>query len=382
MTKTKIIDISELKPDAVEITDWDKEVYHQLVSVELTPRQVESICNPNTTYEREDAVLAIHWHPEMVPVALVKERMDKMFPNASEKLFIPTQHNTLMAWDGLAGVEVDCQAKEFNRKIQLLFHFREERLTDATILKSMLAHTYQYRQSQLFDYLDTIVNPKFEDRLHEAVKVTGMGEHLVNFVRVYTQKLRDMLSANLANTPDISIKNKLLTNYFERLRELYDSSVIDKAIILLSEIKKIVKMHFPPDYFYNVHELIEEARAYGAGVVVPHPEQFWPVLLADYDIDGIEVWNPQSREFTEFLIQVVIRKNGGRRIAGKPILVMMGDDCHLSEKLLAPEAQRQDRVSREVGYQPAWHEISIRKSLKMGNFDRKCIIEEYRNRLR
>jgi len=78
---------------------------------------------------------------------------------------------------------------------------------------------------------------------------------------------------------------------------------------------------------------------------------------------------------------VVIRKNRERRHTERPLLVMMGDDCHLSAKLLDPDAQRQDSASREVGYQPAWHEITIRKSLKMGDFDRKRIIEEYRSRL-
>jgi len=375
------MDTFELHPHAHEITDWDQQVYEQLVSIDLTPQQIETIRNPKQICDREESVLAIHWHPEMVPVSLVKERMEKMFPNAAEKLFIPTQHNMIMTCDGLAGAEVDCQAKDFNRKIQLLFHFLDDRLGEAHILKSMLAHTYQYRQSQFFDFMETIINPKFEDRLQEAVRVTGMEESIVLLTRAYTEKLKDLLAANYAKTPDISIKNKLLTNYFNRLREFYDGHIIDKAIILLLEVKKIVKRHFPPDYFYDVREVIEEARACGAGIVVPHPEQFWPVLLADYDIDGIEVWNPQSREFTEFLIQVVIRKNREHRHLERPLLVMMGDDCHLSEKLLDPDAQRQDRVSREVGYQPAWHEISIRKTLKMGDFHRKRIIEEYRSRL-
>ncbi len=364
-----------------EITEWDQQAYQQLVSVELTPQQMHQISNPEVTYEREDSVLAVHWHPEMVPVGLVRERLDKMFPNASDKLFIPTQHNTIMSWDGLAGVEVDCQAREFNRKIQLLFHFRNEQLADAVVLKSMLAHTYQYRQSQLFDYLETAINPVFKDRLQEAVRLTGMDEDIVTFTRVHACKLLKLINTNHSCTPEISIKNKLVTNYFNMLREFYDDYIIDKAIILLLEIKKVVKKHFPPDYFYDVNEIIEEARTHGAGIVVPHPEQFWPVLLAEYDVDGIEVWNPQSREFTEFLIQVVIRKNRSRKNTERPILVMMGDDCHLSEKLLPRDMQRPDRISREVGYQPAWHEISVRKSLKMGNFDRRCIMEEYRNRL-
>jgi len=67
-----------------------------------------------------------------------------------------------------------------------------------------------------------------------------------------------------------------LTNYVSRLREFYDARIIDKAIIFLLEVKKIVKRQFPPDYFYDVHEVIEEARAYGAGIVVPHPSSSGP----------------------------------------------------------------------------------------------------------
>ena len=372
----------ELEPHAHEITDWDQSVYEQLVSVDITPEQSEHIRNPEVIFDREDSVLAIHWHPEMVPVELVKERMDKMFPHAAEKLFIPTQHNVIMAYDGLAGVEVDCQAKDFNRKIQLLFHFLEERVKEAPIFKSMLAHTYQYRQSQLYDYLETVINPKCEDRLQEAVRVTGMEEAIVRLTRAYTKKLRNLLDANYSRTPEISVKNKLLTSYFDRLRAFYDNHIIDKAIILLLEVKKIVKRHFSPDYFYDVREVIEEARTHGAGIVVPHPEQFWPVLLSDYDIDGIEVWNPQSREFTEFLIQVVIRKNRERKHSERPLLVMMGDDCHMSSKLFKPDAENRDSSGREVGYQPAWHEMTVRKSLKMGDYDRVRIIREYRSRLR
>jgi len=129
-----------------------------------------------------------------------------------------------------------------------------------------------------------------------------------------------------------------------------------------------------------VNEIIEEARGLDGGVIVPHPEQFWPVLLADYDVDGYEVWNPQSREFTEFLIQTVIRKNkagqGGRRL-----LVMMGDDTHLSEKILDPEQQDPDKAAREIGHQPPWDDKAVRKILNMGDFDKRKVIDEYQSRL-
>jgi len=60
-------------------------------------------------------------------------------------------------------------------------------LEEASILKSMLAHTYQYRQSQFYDFLETIINPKFEDRLQEAIRVTGMEEGIVGLTKVYAE---------------------------------------------------------------------------------------------------------------------------------------------------------------------------------------------------
>ncbi|HOG18537.1 MAG: hypothetical protein A4E73_02380 [Syntrophaceae bacterium PtaU1.Bin231] len=369
-----------IREDAEEVTDWDGAVYRKLVSVALTDQQIEWILNPRNIFEREDSVLAVHWHPEMVPVDLVRERIRKMFPNAQRTLVIPTQHNEILHCNGYAGTEVDCQAKEFNRKIQLLFHIKTERLDQAHIFKAMIAHTYQYRQRQLFEYLETVTNPKFEARLQKAVRATGVERDIVRFVQIYSRKIQQLIDANSAETPMQPLKNKLVTNYFEHLREFYPEAVIDKAVVFLLEVKRIVKRGFSPDYFYSVQETIEEARSVGAGIVVPHPEQFWPVLLAEYDVDGIEVWNPQSREFTEFLIHVVVRSNKTRR-RSRPLLVFMGDDTHMSEKFLAPETGVADKIAREVGYQPAWQEMGVRKILKMGDFDRIRVIEEYENRL-
>jgi hypothetical protein len=102
-------------------------------------------------------------------------------------------------------------------------------------------------------------------------------------------------------------------------------------------------------------------------------------LLADYDVDGYEVWNPQSREYTEFLINVVHRQNESR--GGKPILIFMGDDCHMGEKAKDPRYQDTAKASRQIGYQPAWDDPAIRKSLILANVNRRRVIEEYKSRL-
>ncbi len=367
--------------DNTEITEWDQAIYERLVSIELNQDQVERLIHPSTIYEEEDAVLAIHWHPEMAPLELVRKRIHTMYPNAVHNLIIPTQHNELMTYGSYAGAEVDCRAEAFNRKIQILLHFSKEKVAKAHVLKSMIAHTRKYRQTQFFEFMDTILKPAYEERLQEAARLTGTEAALVAFTRDHAGKLLKLVTQNFSTTPEMSLKNKLLINYFHALRDHHESHTVERAAIFLAGVKEIVKQRFRLDYFYEVNEIIEETRALGGGVIIPHPEQFWPVLLADYDVDGYEVWNPQSREFTEFLIHVVVKKNKESKGIQRPLLVVMGDDTHLSEKILTPAIQQPDKAAREVGYQPAWQDLTIRKSLDMGNFEKHKIIEEYRTRL-
>jgi hypothetical protein len=176
-------------------------------------------------------------------------------------------------------------------------------------------------------------------------------------------------------------KNKLLRDYFNTLRESHDDRYINHAQLFLRSVKEIVKRNFSLEYFYRTEEFIEEARALGAGVVIPHPEQFWPILLEDYDVDGIEVWNPQSYEYTRFLIEVVNRENKAFRRRHRPLLITMGDDCHMGEKVKDPRYQDPEKAGREVGVQPPWDDLSIRKRLIAANADRGQVIAEYRGRL-
>lgn len=127
--------------------------------------------------------------------------------------------------------------------------------------------------------------------------------------------------------------------------------------------------------------MIEEARSLGAGVVIPHPEQFWPILLRNYDVDGIEVWNPQSQQYTEFLINVVLDQNRRGYHRDRPMLIFMGDDCHMSEKLKLPTEQDPEKAAREVGLQHAWDDLGIAKGLIMAGVSRKTVMDEYRARL-
>lgn len=384
MTKISTAEIPQpvRSGDKLELTDWDVQTYRGLISEDLSAAQRQRIIEPPQTYPRQEAVLAVHWHPETVPMDLIRRRIDAMFPNRSEELIIPTQHNILTTYDEFSGVEVDCQSRGFNRKVQFLLHFERSRLDRADVFKAMLKHTFQYRSRQLFEFIDTIIDPRFDDRFQQAVAKTGASDELIQFVRHYTLRLLRLFEAYEAETPPTAVKNKLLTQYFEALRDHQDERRVKQALALLKAVKAEVKANFNLEFFYSANEVIEEVRSLGGGIVIPHPEQFWPILLADYDVDGYEVWNPQSREYTEFLINVVNRENKVRRGAGRqPILIFMGDDCHLGEKVKEPRHQDPEKSGREIGVQHAWDDLSIRKSLITAGVDRHKVIRAYRELL-
>ena len=372
------IDLSAVVPD---ITEDDEQAFARINSVALSPEQVERIVSPARTYPRQEYVLAAHWHPEHVPMDLLKKRIDRLYPNRVDELIIPTQHNVLLDYDGYQGVEVDCYSSGFNRKVQLLLHFKGLDMARAEVLAAMLRHTHRYRASQLFEYLDALTEPAFETRRQLAAGRTNAEEELVTFVSIQAAKLKQLLLAHEADIPEDAYKNKLVRNFLDTLRGRFPDRIVNKAQVYAKAVKDLVKEAFSLSYFYRASEVIEEARALGAGIVIPHPEQFWPILLADYDVDGIEVWNPQSQQYTEFLINVVNRRNRMGWHGKRPILIFMGDDCHMSEKTRDPAEQDPEKAAREIGLQPAWHDYAIRKSLIINGVSRRKIIDVYRGRL-
>lgn len=368
------------QPVPPEISEKERDYFEEVVTTDLFPEQVERILDVEKIYPLENSVLAIHWHQEHIPLDLALQRIDKTFPNARNRLIIPTQHNMITEVDGYSGVEVDCLSRGFNQKVQLLLHFKSSSVEKAHTLKKMLAHTFKYRSSQLFEFIRTLDDP-IEERIEKAARETGASSSLIDFVRAYIAKIRIMLEEDFDRIPKLSIKNKLLRNYFDCLRADYDDVLIDRVQNFLTAVKKTVKADFPLQYFYRTSEIIEEARSVGAGIVIPHPEQFWPVLLADYDVDGIEVWNPQSRRYTDFLISIINKKNRETRYKSRHLLVFMGDDTHLGEKVKERWQQNPEKAAREIGVQPSWEDLDIQKNLIRGNFSKKSVIEEYKSRL-
>lgn len=366
---------------SAEVAEGDLERFLGLVATELAPWQVEQVTRPPVVHHRQEALLAVHWHPEFVPMPLIKQRLKAAFPNIREALIIPTQHNQMMSWGGYTGVEVDCYAKKFNSKVQLLLHFTDEKVQEAHVLKSMLELTAKYRSSQLFDFMDTIIKPR-EERINQAAMATGADAEVVAFTRAQVTRIQTLLDENWPKVPAISVKNKLLKNWFDTLRPEVGDLAIGRVQAYLQAVKQIVKTHFPLSYFYRASEVIEEVRALGGGVVIPHPEEFWPILLAGYDVDGIETWNPQSQRYTEFLISVVNDQNRKSTATRRKQLIFMGDDCHMGEKTKARELQDEAKASREIGYQPAWDNLNIRKKLVIHGVSRRSVIREYRERLK
>ncbi|WP_027192357.1 hypothetical protein [Fundidesulfovibrio putealis] len=364
-----------------EVTDWDIETFLALTCAGITPEQREAVRNPVARFPRQEYVLAVHWHPEHVPMDMISDRINAMYPNRRDELIIPTQHNQILTWGDYSGVEVDCYSHGFNRKVQLLIHMRADQVERAGVLSNMLKHTFKYRSSQLFEYLDALCEPEWADRRHAAAAVAGSDEDIVDFTSIHACRLKALLTQNETRTPQDAIKNKLVRNYLDCLREFYDARFINKVQVYAKAVKEVVKENFSLAYFYRASEVVEEARSIGAGVVIPHPEQFWPILLRNYDVDGIEVWNPQSQQYTEFLINVVLDQNRRGYHKDRPMLIFMGDDCHMSEKLKRPEEQDKEKVSREIGLQPAWDDLGIAKGLIMSGVSRKTVMDEYRSRL-
>ncbi|GAB6270926.1 hypothetical protein KN63_04275 [Smithella sp. F21] len=367
-----------------DITPWDRSTFEKLIAVDLTPYQIQRITTPVNRFEKEQAVLAIHWHPENVPMELVRKRFGIMYPHLNEYLVIPTQHNEILTYGDYAGAEVDCRASAFNRKVQILIHFEKSRIASATKLQKMIDHTGRYRAGQFRDLLNSFTDLHLHKRLEEAAIKTGVEIDIVRFACIQAGKLQTLIKvySDTDSIPEISLKNKLLINYLNCQKEHYDAHTIDRVVIFALAVKEVVKRRFPLDYFYEVEDVIAEVRGLGGCVAIPHPEQFWPILLADYDVDGYEVWNPQSREFTEFLIQTVTRKNQSPAASKRPLLIFMGDDTHLSEKLLDEQAQNPDKAAREIGYQPAWNDPAIRKALDSMGIDKQKIIRDYKSRLK
>lgn len=368
-----------------EPTLEDEAFFMELINTNLNHWQEEQIRIPPYRCPKQNAVLAVHWHPEFIPIPLVRERMSEMFPNISEELCIPTQHNELLELGDYAGVEIDCFSRAFNQKVQLLAHFKADRVREAGVFKNMLSHTYNYRSLQLDSFLEALCGgehlEKSSEQLQNAAKLSGADAEVSRFAAFVALKLKSLIEAHRCTISRSTLKNKLIRDLIDRYRDIFGHLFIDRVQSYVREVKTLVKSEFSPEYYYLTSEVIEEIRGLGGCIVIPHPEQFWPILLANYDVDGYEVWNPQSQRYTEFMLSVVEEQNKHRHSNRRKLLIFMGDDCHLSEKVRPLHVQDPAKAAREVGLQPAWDDLSIRKKLIALKSERREVIRDYKELL-
>jgi len=80
-------------------------------------------------------------------------------------------------------------------------------------------------------------------------------------------------------------------------------------------------------------------------------------------------------------VSVLNEKNRERPPSKRRLLVFMGDDTHMGEKVRDPKRQNVEKAGREIGLQPAWDDLVIRKSLIMANSSRAKVMAEYKSRL-
>ncbi len=366
------------------------EIFNGVTTIDLTAEQQLRVRVPNIVYPRQREVLALHWHPEFIPLPLIEERVDKLFPSAppENRLIIPTQHNELVAWGDFSGVEVDCYDPDLSEKVQLLCHFSNRRLnSSADAFRRMLSFTFQYRVSQLQQFIDFVLDGRFSEQRDLAAHHSGASPEIIEGAAHYVGLLKGFLDGHGAQVPTALIRNKLVRDYVNGMRPHYPEHEIDLMQSYLKELKELVKKQFSLKFFFSVHEVIEEARKIEGCITVPHPELFWPVMMqiqqGKYNVDAVEVWNPQSRKYTEFLVGAVQGANEQLRRGDRPILITCGDDCHFGEKILDPLTQAcNPKAQREIGVQPAWDDPAIGKALaRIGVGGRASVIRDYRNRL-
>lgn len=371
--------------------------FTKLTDIDVTQAQEEQARTPHRIFSEQHSIFATHWHPENVPFHCLRERLSAMYPAQEKSLVIPTQHNKILAWDDFAGVEVDCYDAKLGLKVQLLLHFKADRVAiqesngentygghkghSSETLHTMLAETANYRGYQLLDLLN-ILEEKKTELVGPAAKQCGATKKVINTVGRSAAQLHALVS-NYMQTQKAQYsahicKNKLIRNYLDSTQPL-PKDLMPVAQRYVQAVKKIMKKDFDYSDLHPVEAVIEEARALGAGIVIPHPEVFWPVLLAGYDVDGVEVWNPCSNRYTTVILDMIARQNQGHKHK-KLLLPFMGDDCHMAEKTRPIALQDPEKADREIGLQP-WERPDIVERLKAMNMTKESIMDMYRERL-
>ncbi|MDR2444151.1 MAG: hypothetical protein LBE31_11610 [Deltaproteobacteria bacterium] len=352
----------------------DRQVFDRLTSISLSETEKELAITPDFTAPGETTLMALHFHPEWVPLDLIEKRLARAFPDAVDTFVIPTQHNKILTLGQWAGVEADVYCPEYGEKIHLLFHFKKSALQKAATFQTMMEQTFRYRALQLLEILSALTKP--DESMAKGIKKSGLDSQALNLAGTFAARLSNLIADPDHFDPHRSpmLKNRLLTDFIlERGLEI-PSAMLDRALSVVSLVKAMVKKRIDPSRFHTAREVIEEARSFGAGVVIPHPPLFWPALLDDLDVDGFEVWNPSTPKHTLFLIQCL----GRSQAQGRKLLPFMGDDTHMSSKIRPELSDEKSGKSREIGFQPPWCLPEVKSALAALGHSRERTMNEYR----
>ncbi|MDR2339652.1 MAG: hypothetical protein LBF40_05925 [Deltaproteobacteria bacterium] len=363
--------------DGKYLDEMDWAIFEGLTCIELTEGERLLATTPGMVDVSDRNVMALHFHPEWVPIGMIDERLRKAFPNAKGRLAIPTQHNIIQGLDSFSGVEADVFCPECGAKLQFLIHLKSHRLNKPTAFASMIERTFRYRALQLLDILHELIEPgkcmaEESDRLGFDITTAAIA-------RIYASKLLLLIekSGIVGTLRAGMLKNRLLTDFICKRAMGFGKRETERLLEYVNRMKKLVKARLDPDRFHTPKELIEEARSLGAGVVIPHPPRFWPALLCDLDVDGWEVWNPSTPDHVMFLIDCLGRRKPGKR---EP-LAFMGDDTHMSAKIRPETLAKKISDQTEIGFQPPWDQAEVQAALKAAGQSRERTLNEYLERI-
>lgn len=364
----------------MDISEDDWLAFNSLTRVELSPAEKALAARPDRSAPEAREFMAIHWHPEWAPLELIEERLALAFPEADESLAIPTQHNRILSFGPWAGVEADVYDRNYGLKVQLLIHFRAELLPRAGTLKTMMDRTYNYRVHQLMDIIKALAEPD-SVKLKSSLK-SSVGDESIMMARFFALRLERLIkeSGIIGSERDEMLKNRLMTDFMLARVCGFHQPLVDQALTYINAVKKEVKNNLSPDEFYSPQELIEEARGLQAGIIIPHPPLFWPILLSDLDIDGWEIWNPSTPDHTLFLLAALNRANESRQ-RGRELLPFMGDDTHMSAKFRRNGSNTPGAAQREIGFQDPWNDARVKAKLSNSRQSLSKTLSEYRQRL-
>ncbi|MDR1109855.1 MAG: hypothetical protein LBP92_03935 [Deltaproteobacteria bacterium] len=365
-------------PLGKDIGQADIEAFDRLTSVDLSPEEIRLAENPDQSAPGERRLLALHFHPEWVPLGLIETRLSRAFPGASDRMVVPTQHNRVMAMGPWAGVEVDCQAPEFGQKIQLLIHMRSQAMAKAGRLLEMIDQTFRFRALQLLEILEALTSP--DESMAREINDNGLDREALDLASFFACRLNELIRTRdvIGSPRSEMLKNRLLTDFMLARNQGLDPTLFANSLSVANIVKSMVKHRLDLGHFSTAREVIEEARGLGAGIVIPHPPLFWPALMDDLDVDGWEVWNPSTPRHAQFLIGCLERAQGRSR---RPLLAFMGDDTHMSSKIRPNITEDKNGKGREIGFQPPWRNPLVAEALARTGQSRERTMDEYRARL-